>query len=247
MAEKNRMPWWGRILLGIFSLVMVLALGFVIWGETPPKPMPEAMAALQAAVPEGEWLTFQPAGGQPTTGLILYPGGRVDYRAYAPAARAIADQGYLVIIIRMPLNLAVFKVGAAADAISAYPAIKNWAIGGHSLGGSMAANFVFTHPQTVKGLVLWASYPAANNDLSRLDIRVLSISGKQDGLATPDKIAASVHLLPADTTWLAIQGGDHAGFGWYGPQAGDRPATITRIEQQAQIVNATVEFLKLIK
>ena len=111
----------------------------------------------------------------------------------------------------------------------------------------MAANFVFTHPQTVKGLVLWASYPAANNDLSRLDIRVLSISGKQDGLATPDKIAASVHLLPADTTWLAIQGGDHAGFGWYGPQAGDRPATITRIEQQAQIVNATVEFLKLIK
>ena len=73
--------------------------------------------------------------------MIFYPGGRVDPRSYAPAARAIAAQGYLAVITPMPLNLAVFTPGRAAQVIAAYPEIHTWAIGGHSLGGAMAANF----------------------------------------------------------------------------------------------------------
>ena len=98
-------------LLFIITLFLIVAVGFVIWGETPARPMPEAMAALpsdsQVQVTTGKWLVFAPTATQPNTGLILYPGGRVDYRAYAPTARQIAEQGYLVIIVRMPLNLAV--------------------------------------------------------------------------------------------------------------------------------------------
>jgi len=188
-------------------------------------------------------LVFSPASSQSTTGLILYPGGRVDYRAYAPAAHQIASQGFLVVIVPMPLNLAVFNPGAAADVISAYPQIEHWAIGGHSLGGSMAANFAYSHPGSVEGLVLWASYPAESDDLSRSGIRVLSISGTLDGLSTPEQIANSAAFLPADTIWVTIEGGDHAQFGWYGAQPGDNFATISRVEQQAQIVQATVSFL----
>jgi hypothetical protein len=60
---------------------------------------------------------------------------------------------------------------------------------------------------------------------------------------TPDKITGSAHFLPADTTYVVIDGGDHAQFGWYGPQAGDNPAEISRDDQQAQTVQATVDLL----
>jgi hypothetical protein len=108
----------------------------------------------------------------------------------------------------------------------------------------MAANFVYSEPSEAQGLVLWASYPASNNDLSNSDTGAVSVYGTLDGLATPDKIAASEPLLPADTIWVSIEGGNHAQFGWYGDQAGDNPATISRQEQQDQIIQATVNFLE---
>jgi pimeloyl-ACP methyl ester carboxylesterase len=111
----------------------------------------------------------------------------------------------------------------------------------------MAAHFVATHPGAVDGLVLWAAYPASSDDLSQSGVRVVSISASLDGLATPEKIAASRPLLPADTVWVTIEGGNHAQFGWYGPQSGDAPAAIPREAQQAQIVEATVALLESLK
>ncbi|HVN55489.1 MAG TPA: alpha/beta hydrolase, partial [Anaerolineaceae bacterium] len=139
-----------RISLIVIGLVIFLSLsGFVIWGETPSSPMPEALAALasdgQVTVTSGKWLVFSSTARTPATGLIIYPGGHVDYRAYAPSAHQIAAQGYLVVIVPMPLSLAVLNAGGAADVISAYPEIQHWAVGGHSLGGSMAANFAKSH------------------------------------------------------------------------------------------------------
>jgi predicted esterase len=251
MADKKRTPIWVRLSLALISLLSVLIAVFIAWGSTPVHPMPQALAALRSdlhvTVTTGDWLTFQPAGVQPVSGLIIYPGGRVDYRAYAPAARAIANQGYLVVIVHMPLNLAVFEPDAAARVIAAHPEINHWALGGHSLGGAMAANFIYSHPGKADGLVLWASFPAASNNLNRSSVSVLSISGTLDGLSTPDKIAASRTLLPANTVWVRIEGGDHAQFGWYGSQSGDNAAAISREEQQKQVIQATTMFLESIK
>jgi dienelactone hydrolase len=239
---KLKRLWW------ILPLILVLALaGFVIWALAVPSPMPEALAALQSdeqvQVQQEPFLVFRPVGVEPTTGLILYPGGRVDARAYAPAARAIAQAGYLVVIPPMPLNLAVFAPDRAAEVMQAFPEIEHWAVGGHSLGGAMAARFADQHPEAVDGLALWASYPAASNDLSDASLTVTSISGTRDGLSTPDKIEASRALLPADTEWVAIEGGNHGQFGWYGLQRGDGEATISREDQQEQIVGATIDLL----
>lgn len=238
-----------RVSLALATLILIFLVAvFVAWGETPAQPLTEAFANLDSdtlvTVSSSRWLTFTPVSSQPSTGFIFYPGGRVDYRAYAPAAHEIAANGYLVVIVPMPLNLAIFGVNAATDVQNAYPQIKHWVIGGHSLGGSMAAMFAKAHPGAVQGLVLWASYPASGDDLSNSALRVLSIYGTSDGLATKQKIEASHLLLPADTEWIQIIGGNHAQFGWYGDQAGDHPALITRTEQQSQIIKATISFLE---
>jgi pimeloyl-ACP methyl ester carboxylesterase len=241
----SRVKKWLWLLL----LLPVVALGgFVVWAESTPAPMPEALSALQpdstVQVTTDRWLVFTPVGEQVQAGLILYPGGRVDPRSYAPAAHEIASQGYLVVVVPMPLNLAVFAPNAADEVIDTFPNVSVWAVGGHSLGGAMAARYAYGHPSRVQGLVLWASYPDASNDLSDRDVEVTSISGTLDGLATPEKIAASRPLLPPDTAWVIIEGGNHAQFGWYGPQSGDNPADITREEQQQEIAQATLRLLE---
>ncbi|MCU0486485.1 MAG: alpha/beta hydrolase [Anaerolineales bacterium] len=241
-----------RLILGLLVLVLLAgAIGFVVWAETPAQPLPEALPALQSddriLVNDESWLVFSPIGSEPTTGFIFYPGGRVDARSYAPAARQIAEQGYFVVIVPMPLNLAVFGAARAAEVIEAYPQVERWAIGGHSLGGAMAANFAVNHPGAVTGLVLWAAYPASSDDLSKSGLQVASIYGTLDGLSTGEKIDASRPLLPADTSWVPILGGNHAQFGWYGDQAGDNSAAISRLEQQEQLVAATLELLESIK
>jgi pimeloyl-ACP methyl ester carboxylesterase len=209
--------------------------------------MPEALAALESDarvhVETAPWLVFRPANQDPSVGLVLYPGGRVDPRAYAPTARALAEEGHLVVIVPMPLNLAFFAPGRAAEVMAAFPGIESWALGGHSLGGAMAANYAHGNPEAVRGLLLWAAYPGASDDLSDYQLAASSIYGTRDGLATPDKIDASRPLLPPDTGWTAVEGGNHAQFGWYGPQPGDDEATISREKQQAQIVAATLGLL----
>jgi pimeloyl-ACP methyl ester carboxylesterase len=235
------------VLLILLAIVLLVAAGFTVWAYTPLGPMPEAIAALQSdaqvQVTTSPWLTFAPAGTQPTTGFIFYPGGRVDPRSYAPAARAIAAQGYLVTIAPMPFNLAVFKPAAADAVIAAHPEIKHWVIGGHSLGGAMAANYVYSHPDAVEGMALWAGYPADNNSLADRKLPVVSIYGTNDGLASRFKVDATRALLPANTQYVPIEGGNHAQMGWYGTQPGDGTATISREEQQQQVVAATIELL----
>ena len=241
---KKIIKW---LALGLGILLILAATAFVIWGLNPAEPMDEALAAMASTdtvtVQTEPWLVFQPTQIAPTTSLIFYPGGHVDPRAYAPAAQKIAENGYQVVIVPMPLNLAVFGAGKAEDVMSAYPDIHNWVIAGHSLGGSMAASFADGNPESLDGIVLWASYPAESDNLSDQDIASESIYGTRDGLSTLPEIQASEALLPEDTLWIPIDGGNHAQFGWYGPQSGDNEATITREDQQTQIVRATLDFL----
>ncbi|MHB1293720.1 MAG: alpha/beta fold hydrolase [Anaerolineae bacterium] len=250
MHTKRRL-WW----IPLVALLLAIA-GFVVWALSAAPPMPEALAAVESGdgveVLVAPWLTFRPDGsgvatGNADVGLILYPGGRVDPRAYAPAARALARQGYLVVIVPMPLNLAVLGADRAGAVMQAYPLVDAWAVGGHSLGGSMAARYAYGHPDTVDGLVLWASYPADSDDLSGSALSVASIYAENDGLATPAEVDASRPLLPADTRWTLIPGGNHAQFGWYGPQRGDGRASISREAQQAEVVAATRTLLKALR
>lgn len=239
-----------QILIVVLAVLCVVGVGFVVWAETPLGPMSEAVDALKSdssvVVTVGEWLVFQPKAAAKSVGLIVYPGGRVDYRAYAPVARAFALEGYLVVIVRMPFNLAVFGADSAQRVIDAYPGLGAWAVGGHSLGGTMAAQYASHAPPVVKGLVLWASYPPAGNDLSKRSISVVTIRGALDGLVSSAQIEESMRILPGDAVRVEVEGGNHAQFGWYGPQPGDNEATISREAQQKRVVEATLKLLQRI-
>ncbi|MHB8106401.1 MAG: alpha/beta hydrolase [Candidatus Cryosericum sp.] len=239
----------GRILLTLLLILGLAAGGFVAWASTPAKPSAEAYVAMKSndevkvSVDAAGRLLFEPIGTQNGVALILYPGARIDPRAYAPLARGIAAGGSLVVVVPMVLNLAVFSPERAQDIIDTYQGIRLWTIGGHSLGGSMAARFARLHSKEIKGLVLWASYPASSDDLSASNLPVLSVSASRDGLATPAKIEASRRLLPPASVYVSINGGDHAQFGSYGTQLGDHAATITPAEQWNQVVKTTTDFL----
>ena len=236
------------VLVGLMAIVVIALLGFVAYTQiATSRPDQVAQEALQSSsnvqVESGEWLLFQPAGEQPTTGLVFYPGGLVDPQAYAPFAQDIAAQGYLVAIPSMPLNLAVLGIGQAQEVIDAHPEIQHWAVGGHSLGGAMAAQFIKDYPRAAEGLVLWAAYPSADTDISCRVLKAVSIYGTNDGLSSPEEIKTTQELLPPDTVYVALEGGNHAQFGYYGPQRGDLDPELSQQEQRKQVVEATVNLL----
>ena len=144
----------------------------------------------------------------------------------------------------MPLNLAVLNLNAADEIIAQNPQIKRWVIGGHSLGGAMAAQYALEHDAKIDGLVLWASFPAESADLSQHDIEAVSIYASLDGLATPEEVLPAAERLPNDATFVEIDGGNHAQFGDYGEQNGDFPATIDLQTQIEQTVQFTLELLE---
>ena len=237
-----------KILIVVLVAVLVVFSGFIVWAETPPSPMQQAYDALKSdtnvKVSQGQWLVFEPKTTNYTAGFIFYPGGRVNYLSYAPYAHAIASEGYFVVIPQMPLNLAVFGVNIANDVIKSYPQISAWAIGGHSLGGSMATQFAYDYPSEIKGIVLLAAYPPSGVNLSSSNLLVTTIHGTNDGLVSEAQIDDSLKLLPPSTVRVEISGGNHAFFGWYGNQTGDNAATISRELQQNQTVTASVQLLE---
>lgn len=235
-----------RILLIITAVLVAASAAFVWWANDTNPVMAEALAALQSdatvQVSQEPWITFQPAQTSPSTAVIYYPGGKVDARAYAPTMRSLAEAGYLTVIVPMPLNLAFTGINKAEEVMAAYPEIETWVLSGHSLGGAMAANYVYAHPDQLDGLILYASYPAENNSLAGAELPVLSIYGTEDGGI--DKLRTSARLLPPDAKVVVIEGGNHAQFGYYGLQDGDGTATISRTEQQAQSLEATLNWLE---
>jgi dienelactone hydrolase len=244
MMQNQKKFQWPILILALITLILA---GFMIWASMPYQPMPEALLALETdadvLTEEDPWLIFRPQDTSSKTGLILYPGGRVDPKAYAPLARSVASQGYITVIVPMPLNLAVFSPGRAAEVMAYFSDVDTWVIGGHSLGGAMAANFANKDPDKVEGLLLLAAYPASGDDLSASSLEVTSIYATLDGFASLDEINASRDHLPADTIWTQIDGGNHSQFGWYGFQKGDNPALISRDHQQEQVISSTIKLL----
>lgn len=249
---RRRVRWWRVVAAALAALLLVAAAAFLGWALTPhraePGPLRQAREDPGVLVERrGDAVVVALAGGDSDTGVVFYPGARVEAEAYVAAwAPVAAATGVTVVLPDMLLNLAVFDVDRADSAVSAAPDVSTWYVGGHSLGGAMAAAYAGGEPETeVAGLVLWASYATESAGLAdRDDLRVLSVSGSRDGLSGPEEVDAHRPDLPAAAEAVRIDGMNHAQFGAYGDQSGDGEALLSDAEARTELVEATAAFLE---
>lgn len=246
-----------RVALAVPTLVLcVLTVVLLAWSRPVEATAPALAAARSGAGVRVSdrltWYEMTPVARdrdgdvvRPTTGLVFVPGARVDPRAYAAVLRPLAQAGYLVAVLKEPFGVALLDGRNPRKVMEAHPEVARWVVGGHSLGGVSAAAFADGHPRVgsaaVAGLVLWASYPAGR--LERTDLQVVSVSGEQDGLTTPEDVEHAREQLPAGTRYVVVPGAVHSTFGDYGEQDGDGTPTGDRAEAQAAITGATRELL----
>lgn len=236
------------IVLGVFELTAFGAIAYYLsdyeHADADAEAATKSGAGVRVSMTD-DWIEFIPSGGDQKAasaeqvGIIFYPGGKVEYTAYAPLMKAFAGEGYFCALVKMPFNLAVLDSNAAKDVKEAHPEMDRWIIGGHSLGGAMAAKYAAI--SDFDGLFLLGAY--ATTDLSDKAINVVSIYGDADGVLNMESYQEYKSNLPADTKELIIEGGNHSQFGSYGLQEGDGEAGISADEQRSQTVRFVLDNL----
>ena len=224
MKNQKKKSFPRRVFLCLLAVLLAVCIAFGVYVNDYYHTDPAAEDAMVSdrfvSVTEqnGNWV-FAPES--PTAGLIFYPGGKVENTAYAPLLHDLAE-----------------------DSIpERFSEVTDWYIGGHSLGGAMAASYAAKHTDELDGLVLLAAYSTA--DLTDSGLRVYSTYGSEDGVLNREKYEADRMNLPQDTTETVIDGGCHAGFGSYGAQKGDGTPTISAEEQQRQTADALAAWMNL--
>jgi hypothetical protein len=232
------------VLVSLALFLLALAVASAIYLGTYYRA---DYAAIGEFLPEGTTYREEPDGRivfapeDATVGVIFYPGGKVEHRSYIPLMAALAEKGVLTVLVEMPFRLAVFDVDAAKGVQDEYAQIETWYIGGHSLGGSMAASYLEKHQSDYAGLILLGSYSTA--DLSETNLSVLSVYGSENGVMNREKYRENLKNLPLDFAESVIDGGCHAGFGMYGAQKGDGTPRISAAEQIGQTAKAIVDWI----
>ena len=227
---------------------------FVCWSLLAYRAGSEARDALRSdarvtvAHADGYW-TFLPSNPA-ATGLIFFAGALVDPVAYAPLARAMAEEGFATLLIELPRRGAFGGADGpevfmrARRAAAARSNIARWVVAGHSRGGLVAAEMVRDGMPGLSGAVLIGTSHPRDFSLAASRIPMTRVYGTRDTVADVDKLERTRPNLPASTRIVAIDGGNHSQFGYYGFQPGDWPATISRDAQQAITRRAILDALR---
>ncbi|WP_435365105.1 alpha/beta fold hydrolase [Haloarchaeobius sp. DYHT-AS-18] len=234
--------------LALVGLLLLSAIGAYVYFDVLAYDAVEPMSAVEAdhdvvvERAQGGYVIRDPDSAAETVGLVYYPGGRVSPDAYVETlAPLAAEHDVTVYVPKVPLNLAVLAQGKATAVIEADESVETWYVGGHSLGGAMACRYAANNQERVEGLVLGASY--CDVSIADSDLAVLAVTGTRDGVLNRDRFESSRSNLPADATFVAVEGMNHSQFGHYGGQSGDDPGTISTAQAHEQFVAAVVEWL----
>jgi hypothetical protein len=228
----------------VFLMTLVIFAAYYLISSAAPDESALAVADQYSDLRQDEkgyitWTPDDPNG----IGVIFYQGGKVEELAYAELLLPLLDEGYTIFLPQLPFNLAVFNADAAAKVVSEHGEINTWWIGGHSLGGAMAADYVFEHPGQMAGLFLLGAYPQEKKPLNDYSGQVVAIFGTKDGLVGTEGIDGWMSLLPKDSVRVMLEGANHAQFGSYGLQKGDLEADISSEDQKEQVRHILLEFL----
>lgn len=235
--HKTR-KWKLRILVPLFAIVNTAVMVFLIWSSVYYHVDETALHAMQSdnlvnvERTDSGWLFDGPSEKE---AFIFYPGAKVEEKAYAPLLRRLAEEEMDVYLVKMPFRLAFFGINKAG-AIMETSDYDRYYIGGHSLGGTMAAYYAAKHERDLAGVLLFAAYPTEKTALD-----TLLIYGSEDSVLNMDRVSNAKELVSGRYREVVIDGGNHAQFGDYGKQKGDGTAKVTPDEQQSK----TVEEIRL--
>ena len=240
--KKSRHKWRKLVLLLLATTLVSLGISVAYIQHLTYQPSRPAKTALKVAKVNHNATTFTAHPNKLT--VIFYPGALVNPNSYSIWAQQVANAGYTVKIAHFPLNLAIFSANKASELVDHN---EKYVIGGHSLGGVMAAHYAHQNQgNNLKGAFFLASYPDEKGRLDQTNLPVLSITAKNDGVLNWKNYRKSQKFLPTNTNFFTIEGGNHGGFGSYGQQRGDKVATISNADQQKQLANQLILWLNQI-
>ncbi len=221
-------------LIGIITSILVFIIGFVIWAKSGYYATEEVIKMYEThsnLEKHNKYTVIKPEQSN-GTGIIFYPGAKVEAISYLPLLDKLSDEGYTAILCEMPFNLAVLAINSADDAKELFPEdITEIYMAGHSLGSAMASTYSEDNIDEIDGLILLGGY--IHNDYPDED--ALTIYGSLD--SQEERINYNDNIV-------VIEGGNHAQYGDYGEQKGDLKASITAEEQQDLTVEAIRDFIE---
>lgn len=233
-----------KLIIVLLTILLILTIPIIIYVNNYYKAIPtqfmtvEPVDAITITTDSNGNIMYKEKNSNSKVGFIFYPGGKVDEKAYHNLALSCANFDLTTFIVSMPFKLAVFDSNAADDIIKNHPEIETWYIGGHSLGGSMAATYTSKNQETISGLILLGAYSTSEIN----NTKVISIYGSNDkvlNLENYEKYKTNISYLEEHV----IEGGNHSYFGSYGEQKGDGTATITPRTQISYTANLINEFI----
>ena len=227
----------GKIALIVVLAVVVILAAVVVWYFTSVHEAEAEVLDYFDKTEDGISVTYIDEGvfvdsTESDKAVIFYPGCKVEYTAYVPFCYELAKQGFDVFIVKVKLNFALFDKAAGQKILDKYD-YDTWILMGHSMGGIAISGFAEDVKDKIDGLVLLGAHGTC--DLTDTDIKVLVLYGSEDGVVQRDKVEAGRSTLAASGNYyeLEIDGGNHANWGFYGTQAMDGEATISRDAQMA--------------
>jgi len=229
------------VIISLSTLVCVFILGLFIYTRDSYKPLYEMYDEIEQLdltnieiIDDFDQISY--VVDQPKKNIIIVPGGKVKPQSYQYLAASLALSGYDVTIVKTLFNLAVLTPNYGSRFIK--DDIDNVVIG-HSLGGTVAS--VFSQgDDRITEIIFLASYPIS--DVS--DKEVLIITAEFDEVLDMSDVQNSTDYLPSSYVLYQVTGGNHAQFGWYGPQKDDGTSLITTKEQQDIIINQVLDFIQ---
>lgn len=238
--EKRSFPKWWLIPIALAIVIVIVFFSYVSFYYRADETAESAMRSDDAVRVVKTDYGYLFDGPSEEEALIFYPGGKVETTAYAPLLHSLAAAGLDVCLAEMPFRLAVFGGNRAEKAIRMHGYSKYY-IGGHSLGGAMAANYAASHGDEIAGVILLAAYPTKKLPDGMIEILLV---GSEDQVVNRAKIESGRAFAPSRYIEKEIEGGNHAFFGNYGAQKGDGAATLTPAEQQALTVREILEAIR---
>ncbi len=152
-----------------------------------------------------DFVTYAPKGVEARYGLIFYVGTAIAPSYYDYLGKALAKQGYLMVIPKGSNGFAYLMYTLEEKAFDTFAGVEFF-VGGHSQGGGAAVRRAQENSDKVKGVVLYAPLCYGSDSIVESNLATLLIEAKSDGVLTADMKADAKTRLPEYRTEYMIDG-----------------------------------------